>query len=89
MAIVLYLFLAPEDYTHISDVLLFIGDELISRKLCRNISIIPDAVVENVETFQVFITSEESGVVISRPNATVTIQDSSGKLSVEVFDPVK
>ncbi len=70
---------APQDYTQTSDDLVFVADETMSHTLCRNISIVPDAIVENVETFKVSVNSENSRVIISRQNATVTILDSSGK----------
>ncbi len=53
----------------------------MNRTLCRDIPIIPDTIVENAETFKVSLSSEESRVIISRENATVTVQDSSGKAS--------
>jgi hypothetical protein len=71
--------LASLDYVPTSDTLIFLADEFTSRRIWRNISVIPDEVVENTETLSVSVDTFESNVIISRLNATVTLLDNSGK----------
>ena len=59
--------------------LLFISDVFASRKLCSNISIVPDTLVENPEAFGIFINSPDPSVEFSADSATVNLQDSSSK----------
>ncbi len=50
------------------------------QKLCANVSVVFDDIVENIEKFAVLINSSDSAVILTQSNAIVTIQDSSCKL---------
>ncbi len=72
-------FLAPSDYTNESGTVIFLPDELTSRMLCANITIILDSVVENTESFLVVLNSSDPSVVLTQSTVTINISDSSGK----------
>ena len=59
----------------------FVPDSSNSRSLCDNISITLDKVVEDMEEFLIFISTSDPSVVISQPNASIFIVDSSSKLN--------
>ncbi len=59
--------------------MIFQPDELTSRMLCANITIIPDSVIENAEFFLVVLNSSDLGVLLTQSIATVNISDSSSK----------
>ncbi len=61
--------------------MIFTPDELTSRMLCANITIITDSVVENTESFLVILNSSDPSVVLTQSVAIVNISDSSGKYS--------
>ena len=48
-------------------------------RLCVNISISSDSIVESAETFSVTVTSDDSSVEITNPSAEVLIMDSTSK----------
>ncbi len=77
---ILSFFLAPSDYTSVVSIpLIFTPSDPIGVLMCANITIIPDSVVENTESFQVFLNSSDPAVVLTQSIATVNISDSSGK----------
>ncbi len=59
--------------------MIFTPDELTSRMLCANITIILDSVVENTESFLVVLNSSDPAVVLTQSTATVNISDNSSK----------
>ena len=59
--------------------LTFTADELQSRENCTNITIIEDMLVEDVESFGVFINSSDPSVMIGRESVPISLNDSSSK----------
>ena len=69
---------APEDYTSTETDLTFTPDD--SNKMCVNIPIGNDTVVEGSENFTVTVTSNDTSVQIGpNSNSTVTIVDDDGE----------
>lgn len=75
------LFPAPDDYEGIAVSLTFTADEVGSREECTNVSIVNDQLVEEIESFAVFINSSDTSVSIGRDNSSIILLDSSGKES--------
>ncbi len=68
----------PEDYVGFSNQLVILSS--VSSRMCVSISIITDLIVENVESFNVAIsTADQSVVDILIANAQVNILDSTCK----------
>ena len=47
--------------------------------LCRNISVLADDVVESMEDILLVLNTSDPAIVITQPNVTVYIEDSSCK----------
>ena len=67
----------PTDYQHVEQTLTFTLLTGITR--CVNIPIENDERVENVEFFQVFLSSNSSEVTVLTPSAIVAITDDDSK----------
>ncbi len=67
------------DYDNVYWQVTFGSDSVDSRRVCRNISVVFDDVVEDVEEFLVSVSSLTSNVQIMESNASIIIQDSSSK----------
>ena len=66
-------FSAEVDYTSISE-------ELdIRQTLCEEIQVSADRVVENLESFQVSITSDDDSVIVTSRTVTININDATGE----------
>lgn len=74
------MFTAPDDFQNVSVSLTFTSDNLSSRLLCQDISVLTDPLVENPETFTVGLNTSDSSVLIVGNSATVNIMDSSSEL---------
>ena len=66
------------DYFTIFSEIVFPPDNLVSRRICRNVTILADERVENVEDFTVAINTSDTSVLLTRSVSTITIEDSSG-----------
>ena len=73
------IFLAPDDYSSIDIPLIFSPDDLPSRCLCENISIVTDLEVENTEVFTLSLTTNDSAVFLQIESSPVNILDNSGE----------
>lgn len=58
--------------------IVFTPDGLTNRSICTNFDLIPDNVLEDAETFLLFLMTEDSAVELAGGNSTVTIIDSTG-----------
>ena len=67
------------DYTEVNRVIVF-NDMSSSNMECVNISASKDNLFEPLETFFIFLFSDDFDVLINQPNATVTIEDSTGEI---------
>ena len=47
--------------------------------LCRNISVLADDVVESMEDILLVLNTSDPAIVVTQPNVTVSIEDSSCK----------
>ena len=67
---------------------MFAPDGTDSQKMCINVSLNFDEIVEGEEEFELVIDSTDNAVLITRSTAVVTIQDLSSKLDGSVLLPV-
>ena len=72
-------YLAPEDYRAESLPIIFLPDTVSSHIECVTISILFDELLENMESFNIFISTPDSAVQIARPYASVLIVDNTSK----------
>lgn len=69
---------ASMDYTSIvTDFTILELDE--SERLCVNITLISDLLLEDVENFQIFLSTNDPAASITQPSAVVNIFDSQSK----------
>ena len=73
------------DYLTIFSEIVFPPDNLVSRRICRNVTILADERVENVEDFTVAINTSDTSLLLTRSVSTITIEDSSGNLHFYLF----
>ena len=72
-----YLYTVGDDYTVVNQVLTF--DAMTSR-VCFFTSTVEDMPLEDDESYLLTLTSDEPGLTLAPPQATVTIIDDDGKL---------
>ncbi len=72
----LYSILATEDYNASNFTAIFTP---VRSRVCRNITILSDDIVEDFERFGIAIESFDTSVEVSPVEAVVVIQDNSGK----------
>ena len=72
------------DYTEVNSVIVF-NDMSSSNMECVNISASEDNLFEPLETFFIFLISDDFDILINQPNATVTIEDSTGEIQSKIF----
>lgn len=78
---------ALSDFEMLNTSVTFIPDFLENHTICRNISIMFDNVLEDVEEFFILINTTDPDVQILQSNASIFIFDNSGKLSY-TFQPI-
>ena len=72
------------DYTGLPDLITFVSGDSEGAMSCKNITIIDDNIVEGVENFTVKLTSDFSGVTVSRGLSVVEISDNDARECVIV-----
>ena len=73
------IFSASDDYEGIEVSLTFAADEIESREKCLSIEIITDLLIEETESFTLFINTSDPSVMIARNSSSAILRDSSGK----------
>ena len=63
------------DYAGLPRVLSFVSEQSLHSLSCVNVTIIDDAVLEEMENFTVVLSTEFAGVIISRARSLVEIID--------------
>ncbi len=74
--------LAPLDYIDTQHQISFLSDNLNTRMMCADISIVSDEVVEDLEEFTLLLSTIDEAVYFETRNTSVFIEDSSSKSSV-------
>ena len=76
---ILWFFLAPDDYIGLDILVVFEPDNIPNGSLCENISIVTDLVVENTEVFTLSLATTDSAVFLQLESSPVNITDDSGE----------
>ena len=66
---------ADKDYAGLPSTITFTSDQSIGGVSCTNITIIDDTLVEGVENFNVELSSDFPGVIVSRSLGMIEITD--------------
>lgn len=69
---------ADKDYTGLPNTITFTSEQSIGGVSCTNITIIDDTIVEGVENFNVKLSSNFPGIIVSRSLGMIEITDNDG-----------
>ena len=67
-----------KDFTGLPNVITFTSGQSVGETSCTNITIIDDNAVEGVENFNVKLSSDFPGVIVSRALGMIEITDNDG-----------
>ena len=74
----LLFFKTVNEYEPVNSTLVFNADSLTSRRICRNLSINADTVLEEIEPFTLTLSTSDPAVQTPQSSAVVHIMDSNG-----------